>query len=409
MTNARATVVILGGGFAGLRALFRLRHLGERADIILVDSRTTSLARPALPEVAFAGKSVDQARFDLAGPVSRSGARLVTRSVERVEAADRRLVLDNGEVLDYDYLLLALGAHKDYDAISGFREFGFSLCDDTEAPRLARALADFDGGPIVVGSAQSTWGTRVDAPRLAAPCEGPVAEIMFMLDHHLRRVGLRERSPIRVFSPGQVFFEDVGPRVHADLAPLIERAGFEITTKLVLSHLGKGEVAFADGTRWESALTIILPPYTGNELVARSPGLGDEAGFVPTDTSMRHLDLERVYAAGDANALSMPKLGHIAVIQADVAASSMLADITGEGEVRAYHPEIFCIANRGGEQATLIYSDFLFGGPTDLTLSGPAAHLMKWGFDEYYFHTAGHLPPDMATEGLEFVLREVAG
>ena len=407
MSSARPTVVILGGGFAGLRTLFRLRHLAESVEIILVDSRSTSLARPALPEVAFAGKDVRHARFDLAGPVTRSGARLVTQSVERVEAAERRLVLDNGDVVSYDFLMLALGAHKDYDAIPGFREFGYSLCDDTEAPRLAAALAAFRGGPIVVGSARSAWGTRVDAPELAAPCEGPVAEIMFMLDHHLRRVGLRETSPIRVFSPGAIFFEDVGPRVHEDLGPLIDRQGIEVTTGLTLASLSKGEVEFDGGTRWASALTIVLPPYRGNDVVTRSPGLGDEKGFIPTDTSMRHLDFDGVYAAGDANALSMPKLGHIAVLQADVAASSMLHDINGEGEIRGYQPEILCIANRGGEQATLIYSNFLFGGPTDLTMSGPAAHLMKWGFDEYYFHTAGHLPPDMATEGLEFILREV--
>jgi len=407
MTPIRARIVILGGGFAGLRALYRLRSLGEKAEIILIDPRTTSLARPALPEVALAGKPVELARFALEQPVTRSGAQFINQGVDRVEPTEQRVVLDNGDEIAYDYLLMALGANKDYDAIRGFREFGYSVCDDTEAPRLAEALRAFEGGPVVVGSAKSVWGTRVSVPALAAPCEGPVAEIMFMLAHDLRERGLRSSSAIKVFSPGEIFFEDVGARVHADVGALISREEIDVTTGKVLSHLEEGAVVFEDGDRWESALSIVLPPYTGNAVVKRSAGLGDEQGFVPTDATMRHLDVQRVYAAGDGTALSMPKLGHIAVMQADIASAALIRDVTGEGEIPEYRPEVFCIANRGGEQATLIYSNDLFGGPVDLTMSGAIAHLMKWGFDGYYFHTAGHLPPDLATEGLELVLREL--
>jgi sulfide:quinone oxidoreductase len=407
MSKVRPRVVILGGGFAGLRALYRLRSLHERVELILVDPRTTSLARPSLPEVAFAGKSVEHSRFPLAGPVARSGATFINLGVDRVEGAERRIVFDNGDVLNYDFLLIALGAQKDYDAIEGFRSFGYSLCDDTEAPRLAEAIDKFKGGPVVVGSAKSVWGTRVETPQLAAPCEGPVAEIMFMLDHDLRRRRLRERSSIEVFSPGHIFFEDVGAKVHESVGSLMGEQGIHVTTDKVLSRVGDGEVVFEDGTSWESALSIVLPPYTGNAVVRRSAGLGDEQGFVPTDTTMRHLDFDRIYAAGDGASLSMPKLGHIAVMQADVAAASLAHDLTGEGTIPQHHPEVFCIANRGGEEATLIYSDTLFGGDIDLTLNGPVAHLMKWGFDEYYFHTAGHLPPDLATDGLEHLLRGV--
>jgi sulfide:quinone oxidoreductase len=408
VTSVRPTVVILGAGFAGLRALYRLHDLRDRVDLVLVDARTTSLARPALPEVALAGKPVEHARFPLADAAARHGARFVNRGVERVDLERSRIVLDGGDHLRYDALLVALGAHKDYDAVGGYSDFGYSVCDDTEAPRLARALERFGGGPVVIGSAESTWGSRVEVPRLAAPCEGPVAEIMFMVDHELRRRGLRDGSSIRVFSPGAVFFEDVGPKVHADVEPLVARQGIEVTTGKVLDHLSRGAVHFADGTAWDSALSIVLPPYAGSPVVRASPGLGDERGFVPTDNTMRHLDAEHVYAAGDGASLSMPKLGHIAVMEADVAAAAIRRDLTGGGDVPPHRPEVFCIANRGGHDATLIYSDTLYGGKTDLTLDGAAAHLMKWTFDSYYFHTKGHLPPDLATEGLELVLRVAA-
>ncbi|MDA8317674.1 MAG: FAD-dependent oxidoreductase [Actinomycetota bacterium] len=407
--SARPTVVVLGAGFAGLRALYRLHDLSDRLDLVLVDARTTSLARPALPEVALAGRPVEHARFPIRDAAARHGARFVNRSVEQIDLERSRVVFSDGDAdhLRYDAVLVALGAQKDYAAIGGFSDFGYSVCDDTEAPRLAEALEAFRGGPVVIGSAESSWGSRVEVPRLAAPCEGPVAEIMFMVDHELRRRGLREGSSIRVFSPGAVFFEDVGEKVRTGVAQLADRQGIEVETGKVLDHLSAGKAHFADGTAWDSALSIVLPPYAGNPVVQRSRGLGDERGFVPTDTAMRHLDLEHVYAAGDGAALSMPKLGHIAVMEADVAAAAIRRDLTGEGDLPPHRPEVFCIANRGGHDATLIYSNTLFGGTTDLTLDGAAAHLMKWTFDSYYFHTKGHLPPDVATKGLELVLRGV--
>lgn len=406
---SRVRVVVLGGGFAGLRALYRLSRLGEQAELVLADPRPTSLARPAMPEVALAGKPVEQARFPLAPVAARTGARFVQEAAERIDAPGQQVMLANGETLPYDHLLIAVGAVKDYSSVPGFAEHGYSVCDDTQAPRLAGALKGFRGGPVVIGSARSTFGARVAAPVLASPCEGPVAELVFMADRELRRRGLRERSPIRVFSPGEVFFEDVGPKVHAAVEPLLARHGIEVTAGKVLERLEHDGVVFTDGTSWDSALTIILPPYAGSPLVRRSPGLGDVQGFVPTGQDMRHLDYPQVFAAGDGSALAMPKLGHIAVMQADVAAAAILRAITGKGDVPPHRPEIFCIANRGGAQATLILSDTLFGGTTDLTLDSPLAHLMKWGFDSYYFHTRGHLPPDLLGEGANALLRRLRG
>ncbi len=74
---------------------------------------------------------------------------------------------------------------------------------------------------------------------------------------------------------------------------------------------------------------------------------------------MRHVDYANIFAAGDVNALAMPKLGHIAVHQADIASAAIRREVTGTGEIPPYKPEIFCIMNRGGDEATLILSDYL--------------------------------------------------
>jgi len=60
--------------------------------------------------------------------------------------------------------------------------------------------------------------------------------------------------------------------------------------------------------------------------------------------------------------------------------------------------------NMGGTDATLIFSDHLYNGKNDLAFHSPLSHMMKWGFDSYYFYTKGHMPPDFSMKGMEKVL-----
>ncbi len=401
-------ILILGGGFAGLRALYGLsEQLEDRVNLTLIDPRSTSLAKPSLPEVALAGKPITHTQIPLKPLVERKGGRFVQAEVEMIEPTANQVVLKDGSAFPYDYLLVTVGALKDYDAISGYRAHGYSICDDVEAPKTWEAVTHFAGGPIVVGAARSVWGSRVVVPALSAPCEGPIGEVIFMLDHYLREKKRRDVSPITAFSPGANFFEDVGKNVHAVIEPLLGKHAIQVETSKVLSKIAEDHVEFADGSSLESMMTIIIPPYTGNPLIKRS-GIGDEQGFVPTDGAMRHLDYANIFAAGDGAALSMPKLGHIAIMQADVATASLVREITGKGEILLLKPEIFCIMNQGGAHATLILSDTLYGGTIDFTLSGSAAHFMKWSFDSYYFYTHGHIPPNLAQDALEGLLHGFA-
>jgi len=78
-------VVTLGGGFAGLRLLYRLSHaLADRVDLVLVDERSTSFAKPVLPEVAFTGTPVDHARFPLQSILERRGCTFIQAAVSYV-------------------------------------------------------------------------------------------------------------------------------------------------------------------------------------------------------------------------------------------------------------------------------------------------------------------------------------
>lgn len=399
-------IIIIGAGFGGLRFLYDIKkHFKNDMDITIVDERETSLEKPSLVEVALAGRPVNHTQIPIKNIASSQNVDFINSGAYRIDPKSNLVTLKNGSRINYDYLVIAAGASIDYAAIPGFKEYGYSVCDDYQAPRMWEAINSFKGGNVVIGAARTRWDEKSTDIKLDVPCEGPVGEIMFMIDFFLREHDLREISTINAFTPGKIFFDGVGPRIHEKIESLTVRKDIRILKEKVISRIDMKSVHFQDSTELPSDLTIVIPPYKGPDLV-RESGLGDRYGFIRTHKSMRHTEYENIFVVGDCNANSMPKLGHIATIQADVAASSLIKEITGEGEVMEFIPEVFCIMNRGGSEATLIFSDTLFGGRMDKTLNGPLAHMMKWGFDVYSYYTRGKLPPEFIRASMEKMLEQ---
>lgn len=389
-------ILIIGGGFGGITTMHALkRYLDHKADVVLIDYRDNTLNKPRLPDVAIKGETVEHARFLMRDAVKHDDYLLIQETVIKIDPAEQIVYLKEGGKEHYDYLILAPGVKKHYSGIEGFREHGFSVCDDVQAPRLWRKLQTFEGGPVFVGSMPYKSGTRVKAPELLAPCEGPVGEVMFMLKEFLVKKGVGESSPVTAFSPAEIFFEDVGDKVRNSVGEIMKREGIGLMTGKTVKKLDGERIYFTDGTSERCALPIILPEYKPYDFIVDS-GLGDEAGFIPTDNQMRHLDFPQIFGVGDATSLSVPKLGHIAVHQGDIAAKTIAGELGVKVDVPVYDPAILCIMERANMQATMIYSNVLYEGDLDETLHGLIAFGMKWSFDFYYNFTRGHMPPEFA-------------
>jgi NADH dehydrogenase len=106
-------VIIVGGGFAGLNAAKALGRISD-VNVTLIDRRNHHLFQPLLYQVATAGLSP----ADIAAPIRNvlsgyKNVRVLLGNVETVDFANNVVHSDIGD-LDYDYLLLACGAHHSY-------------------------------------------------------------------------------------------------------------------------------------------------------------------------------------------------------------------------------------------------------------------------------------------------------
>ena len=112
-TGPRPHLIVIGGGFAGLWAT---RALAKAAvDITLIDRANHHLFQPLLYQVATAGLSAP----DIAAPLrqilrDQANARVLMSEVSGIDLPRQQVLLNEGQALRYDWLLVASGATHAY-------------------------------------------------------------------------------------------------------------------------------------------------------------------------------------------------------------------------------------------------------------------------------------------------------
>ena len=112
MGGVRKRVLIVGGGFAGLRAAEALAH--AEVNVTLVDRRNHHTFQPLLYQVALAVLAPNDIAQPIRAIVQAPNTQVLMDEVTGFDAAAQRALLKSGTVLEYDYLILATGSTHSY-------------------------------------------------------------------------------------------------------------------------------------------------------------------------------------------------------------------------------------------------------------------------------------------------------
>src|SRR5580698_7788521 len=139
MAAALQRVVIVGAGFGGLEATFGLK--GAPVSITLLDRRNHHLFQPLLYQVATASLATSE----IAWPIrylmrDRPEVTTLFATVSGVDAANKRVLLEDGEALGYDTLVLATGARHAYFGHDEWEPFAPGLKTLEDATTLRRRI-----------------------------------------------------------------------------------------------------------------------------------------------------------------------------------------------------------------------------------------------------------------------------
>ncbi len=138
-SSGRRRVVIVGGGFGGLTAARELR--GADVDVTLVDPKSHHLFQPLLYQLACGGLSTGECATPIRAAVKRSSnITVLMAEATGLDAERRQVILDRGDRLGYDSLIMACGAETSYFGKDEWSEVSFGLKTLTDAVDLRNRI-----------------------------------------------------------------------------------------------------------------------------------------------------------------------------------------------------------------------------------------------------------------------------
>jgi sulfide:quinone oxidoreductase len=342
-------VLILGGGFGGIATAHRLKQkLGNEVEVILVDRRPYFMVG-FRKSWALVGASPLEAGQKPIDSLSRIGVDVRRATIEAIQPQEKSATLD-GERIQADALIVALGAELNPSAMPGFVEHAYNVYDPNDIPRAEKALSEFKGGRLVIGI-------------FSAPYKCPPAPLeMAMLIHDkFKRSGVQ--ATIEVFTPQPVTL----PILSQASCDLVEGRLAEIGIHTYGHHkalsVEANEVVF-EKRRIGFDLLLGVPPHRAPTVV-RESGLLGESGWIEINPRTCATSFEGVYAIGDstqivlANKKTLPKAGLFAELMGETVAERLADEFNGREPTAQFSGEGGCFFEVGHGEAMMIKGNFL--------------------------------------------------
>lgn len=352
-----AKILIVGGGFGGVVAAESLaKKLGNEHQITLVSRSRKFLFYPALVRLAFGRGEPDDVSFDLREAMLDRRVTFIEGEIARIDPGARHVTVARGEFtgrMHYDYLVFALGRRLATERITGFFEYAHHLLDLDGVFKFGEALRNFQHGHIVLGYCP---GARLPVP---------LFETAFALSRLIEGRNEAGRSAITIVShetPEEMFGDAA---IGKALSEAMQSRGIEFVSDFSIERITANRVIAGDGRAVNCDLAMVIPPFSGPGAVLHTT-ITDAEGYVPVEKTMRVPGVERMYAVGDCVSLPGPKMGHMAVRQAEVAAENLLAEIQGCALPAAYEHELMMVLETDGKDSIYLHKDLWTDDPAKL-------------------------------------------
>ena len=395
-----ANIIIMGAGIGGMPAAYELRELLPPEHKITVVSAVDYFQFvPSNPWVAVGWRKRDDIVLKIAPLLERKGIAFVPKAVTTIDAEARRLTLEGGDSLDYDYLVITTGPKLSFDEVPGAGPHGghtHSVCTVAHAEAFWAAYQEFlkNPGPVVIGAMPM------------ASCFGPAYEFAFILDADLRKRKLRHLVPI-TFVTSEPYIGHLGLGGVGDSKSMMESEmrGHDMkwitNAKTTRVEDGKMFVTQVDdlGNVYKEhevpfKLSMMLPAFKGVDAVAAVPGLCNPRGFVLIDEHQRSKAWPNIFAAGVCVAIppvevtpvptGAPKTGYMIETMVTAITHNIADEIAGRPVQAKATWNAICLADMGDTGAAFVALPQIPPRNVNWFKKGKWVHLAKIAFEKYF-------------------------
>jgi NADH dehydrogenase len=370
-------VVVVGGGFGGLETVFCLSEAMKDARLTLVEKSGLHSFLPSIHEI-IAGRVTTR---DISIPLDvilPGQARLVKDEVTAIDTAARRIVCRH-EALDFDYLIVAVGAENNFYGVKGAEDHALRFRRPGDAERirtdLVAMLRDRDRNLRIIVGGGGTEGVEVagelvDAVK-AAGRSGDLLSgaVAIELIHNQERL-----LP--------AFPDEAGERAAEYLSSL----GVMISARERISEVRQGSLLLESGRERPLSMLIWTGGIRPPRLIREMALVKDPGGWLEVNGHLHAPNDDRVFGLGDlvsvkkdGEYLNLPRLAYHAMDQAVVVSKNVANRIEGLPLVSyspKHRPQLVSI---GKDMGLLVQGEKVLQGAWVVTLKKTiqARHLMS--------------------------------
>jgi len=307
-------VVILGAGFAGIGALKKLRNANVR--ITIVDKRDYHTFQPLLYQVATDELEPTEVGFPIRELLHHhQNITFHQAAVKSVDLSKRQVVMtDSGSPLQYDYLVLALGAIVNFFHTPGADQYALPLYTMDDAIRLKehilKTLEAVDRNPALTDDGALNFCVVGGGPT-GVELAGSLVELL--------RAEFKEDYPNLPVDDAQVLLFEHSPELLGTFAPkletyarkALEERGVKVHTGTGVSKIGPASIDLSTGATVKTHTTVWAAGLQANPIVG---SLGVElvhGGRIPVGPDLQVKDHPGVFAIGDIAAMTDGKTGQL--------------------------------------------------------------------------------------------------
>ncbi|MDP7486320.1 MAG: FAD/NAD(P)-binding oxidoreductase, partial [Dehalococcoidia bacterium] len=234
---AGSKILVLGGGFGGVQAAISARSsLNAFHEVTIIDRNRVPHLCGMNPLMIVGERETNKTGRSL-GRLANRGINFVEANIDLIDTSNQQVVTSAG-TFDYDYLVIALGAAYDWDAVPGARD-AYSFYDFDYARHLRRRLSRLKRGKIVLAAAKPPY-----------KCPPAPLETAMIINWWARRKGIRKDIDISVYIPEPGPLGVAGKDASMRIRNALDQRGIELVSSAGVTEVSRNgfEVSFADGS-----------------------------------------------------------------------------------------------------------------------------------------------------------------
>ncbi|HEY0493409.1 MAG TPA: NAD(P)/FAD-dependent oxidoreductase [Candidatus Dormibacteraeota bacterium] len=300
--RSRPRVLIVGAGFAGLACARALD--GKPVDVTLVDRHNYHLFTPLLYQVGTGLLNPSDIAYPLRRVFRNSpNVRVRQAAVDRVDFAAKRVSTEEGQVMDYDFLVLASGSVDNYFGNQRLAEVALGLKSLEDATRLRnhvlscleRADAESDAAER---KALLTFVIAGGGPT-GVECAGALGELMQIVAGHDFHDVKRQDIRILLLEGQDRLLGTFSARIGRYAEKVLRRRGIEVRTRTLVTAADSRSVTLSEGTVVPTRTVIWSAGVRPNDPGSDGSVAKFRNGRIQVDGCLRIPGNARAFAIGD--------------------------------------------------------------------------------------------------------------